>query len=83
MPVVMDHRSITNFLQEKRILEQQLLKKQEIHELGLQALVPWLESHNFKIDFMQTDMNTVPHIFALSGKILTVIIAATAKGRYR
>ena len=50
MPVVMDHRSITNFLQEKRILEQQLLKEQEIHELGLQALVSWLESHNFKID---------------------------------
>lgn len=59
-------------------MEQQLLTEQEIHELGLQALVPWLESHNFKIDYMQTDMNTVPHIFALSGKILTVIIAATA-----
>ena len=59
-------------------MEQQLLTEQEIHELGLQALVPWLESHNFKIDYMQTDMNTVPHIFALSGKILTVIIAATS-----
>lgn len=43
-------------------MEQQLLTEQEIHELGLQALVPWLESHNFKIDYMQTDMNTVPHI---------------------
>ena len=41
-------------------MEQQLLTEQEIHELGLQALVPWLESHNFKIDYMQTDMNTVP-----------------------
>ena len=55
-------------------MEQQLLTEQEIHELGLQALVPWLESHNFKIDYMQTDMNTVPHIFALSGKILTVML---------
>ena len=73
-----DSWEYTNFLQEKRILEQQLLTEQEIHELGLQALVPWLESHNFKIDYMQTDMNTVPHIFALSGKILTVIIAATS-----
>ena len=55
-----------------------LLTEQELHELGLQALTPWLEQHNFKIDYMQTDMNTVPHIFALSGKILTVIVAATA-----
>ena len=39
----------TDSLQEKRILEQQLLTEQEIHELGLQALVPWLESHNLKL----------------------------------
>ena len=59
-------------------MKQRLLTEQEIHELGLQALVPWLEQHNFKIDYMQTDKNVVPHIFALSGKILTVIVAATA-----
>lgn len=58
--------------------QQQLLSEQEIHELGLRALTPWLEQHNFKIDYMQTDRNVVPHIFALSGKILTVIVAATA-----
>ena len=55
----------TNSLQEKRILEQQLLTEQEIHELGLQALVPWLESHNFKIDKNQNEL-FILILFALS-----------------
>lgn len=59
-------------------MKEQLLSEQELHELGLQALVSWLEQRNYKIDFMQTDKDVVPHIFALSGKILTVIVAATA-----
>lgn len=55
-----------------------LLNEQELHLLGLQALVPWLESKNYKIDYVQPDKDAVPHIFALSGKVLTVIVAATA-----
>lgn len=54
-----------------------LMNDQELHRLGLQALVPWLEGHNFTIDFMQEDKYVVPHIFALSGKIMTVIVAAS------
>ncbi len=54
------------------------MSDQEVHQLGLQALIPWLESHNFTIDFMQEDKDVVPHIFALSGKIMTVIVAASA-----
>lgn len=53
-----------------------LLNEQEIHLLGLQALVPWLESRHYKIDYLQPDKYAVPHIFALSGSILTVIVVA-------
>lgn len=55
-----------------------LLNEQELHLLGLQALVPWLESKNYKVDYVQPDRNAVPHVFALSGKMLTVIVAASA-----
>lgn len=57
---------------------EELLNDQEIHELGMQALIPWLEQHNFKVDYAQPDKNTVPHVFALSGEMLTVIVAAAA-----
>ena len=57
---------------------EELLNDQELHMLGLQALVPWLEQHNFKVDYMQPEKCVIPHIFALSGEILTVIVAAAA-----
>lgn len=56
----------------------ELLNEQELHMLGLQALVPWLEGHNFTIDYLQPQKEILPHVFALSGKILTVIVAASA-----
>lgn len=55
---------------------EELMNEQEIHALGLQALELWLEKHNFTIDYMQQEKYVVPHIFALSGKVLTVIVAA-------
>ncbi len=55
---------------------EELLNEQEIHTLGLQALSLWLEKHNFVVDYMQTEKCVVPHVFALSGKVLTVIVAA-------
>lgn len=55
---------------------EELLNEQEIHTLGLQALSLWLEKHNFAVDYMQTEKDVVPHVFALSGKVLTVIVAA-------
>ena len=45
--------------------------------LGLQALIPWLESHNFVVDYVQPEKCAVPHVFAKSGELLTVIVAAT------
>lgn len=57
---------------------EELMNDQEIHMLGLQALIPWLEGHNFVVDYVQPEKCAVPHIFALSGKVLTVIIASTA-----
>lgn len=56
---------------------EELLNDQELHMLGLQALIPWLEQHNFKVDYVQPEKCAVPHIFALSGEMLTVIVAAT------
>ena len=53
-----------------------LLTDQEIHMLGLQALIPWLEGHGFVVDYVQPEECAVPHIFALSGEMLTVIVAA-------
>lgn len=44
--------------------------------LGLQALIPWLEGHNFTVDYVQPRKCVLPHVFALSGKILTVIVVA-------
>ena len=55
----------------------ELLNDQEIHMLGLQALIPWLESHNFVVDYVQPEKCAVPHVFAKSGELLTVIVAAT------
>lgn len=55
----------------------ELMNDQEIHMLGLQALIPWLEGHNFVVDYVQPEKCAVPHVFALSGKMLTVIVAAT------
>lgn len=57
---------------------EELLTQQELHELGLRALVSWLEQRNYKIDYMQQNKDIVPHIFALSGRVLTVIVAASA-----
>lgn len=56
----------------------ELLNEQELHLLGLQALIPWLEERKYTVDYVQPEKTAVPHIFALSGKILTVIVAATA-----
>lgn len=56
---------------------EELLNGQEIHMLGLQALIPWLEQHNFTVDYVQPEKCAVPHVFALSGEMLTVIVAAT------
>lgn len=44
--------------------------------LGLQALIPWLEGHGYTIDYLQPEKCAVPHIFALSGNVLTVIVVA-------
>lgn len=52
------------------------MNDQEMHLLGLQALVPWLEGHQYKVDFVQPEKNAVPHVFALNGELLTVIVAA-------
>jgi len=56
---------------------EELMNDQEIHMLGLQALIPWLEGHNYVVDYAQPEKCAVPHVFALSGKVLTVIVAAT------
>ena len=55
---------------------EELLNDQEIHMLGLQALIPWLEGHGFVVDYVQPEKCAVPHVFALSGEMLTVIVAA-------
>ncbi|MDY4920979.1 MAG: hypothetical protein SO119_07930 [Phascolarctobacterium sp.] len=55
---------------------EELMNDQEIHMLGLQALIPWLEGHNFVVDYVQPEKCAVPHVFALSGELLTVIVAA-------
>ena len=55
---------------------EELLNDQEIHMLGLQALIPWLEGHVFVFDYVQPEKCAVPHVFALSGEKLTVIVAA-------
>ena len=55
---------------------EELLNDQEIHMLGLQALIPWLEGHGFVVDYVQPEKYAVPHVFALSGEMLTVIVAA-------
>ena len=31
----------------------ELLNDQEIHMLGLQALIPWLEGHGFVVDYVR------------------------------
>ena len=55
---------------------EELMNDQEIHMLGLQALIPWLEGHQFVVDYVQPEKCAVPHVFALSGNMLTVIVAA-------
>ena len=55
---------------------EELLNDQEIHMLGLQALIPWLAGHGFVVDYVQPEKCAVPHVFALSGEMLTVIVAA-------
>ena len=52
------------------------MNDQEIHMLGLQALIPWLEGHNYVVDYVQPEKCAVPHVFALSGKVLTVVTEA-------
>lgn len=34
---------------------EELLNDQEIHMLGLQALIPWLEGHGFVVDYVQPE----------------------------
>lgn len=65
-------------IEEKQIAVEQLMNDQELHMLGLQALIPWLEQRKYTVDYVQPEKCAVPHVFALSGEILTVIVAATA-----
>ncbi len=57
-------------------MAEELMNEQEIHLLGLQALIPWLEGNKFVVDYVQPEKSAVPHIFALNGEFLTVIVAA-------
>ncbi|MDY6029422.1 MAG: hypothetical protein SPI71_04070 [Acidaminococcaceae bacterium] len=54
-----------------------LMNEQDIHEFGLQILVQWLEGKGYSVEFVQPDKNSLPHVFARAGEMLTLIIAST------